>query len=224
MSTRKNFLTASLVTASLAPSALLSVQGEAIAQSGQLPEWHFDQGRFRRAISRAANHRHMFAAGSISGGAIVTAMFNTFYVYERTLKTPDSQVFMTGVLYHGLAVALALNDRAWSELLLPALSSFPPEFRNDVRTLGTAGGNPVLHGGANQSLPGLVSRGSVFFVCRNALAGVAGTVAHVQGRSPADVYAQISGSLVKGTMIVPTGVWAIHALQEARFTYLQTSL
>lgn len=216
MTTRKDFLAASLLTTSL-----LATPEEVAAQTGGA---QFDYARFKRSIARAAKHKHLFAAGSIRGGEIVTSMYNTYYVYERVLRTPDSDVLMAGVFYHGLAVAMALNDNAWNQFVSPALSSLPGEFRNDAHTLPPVSGNPLLRGGANGSLTGLVNRGSVFFVCGNALMGVAGAIAQALGRAPAGVYAQISRSLIKGAQVVPTGVWAIHALQEARFTYLQSSL
>lgn len=216
MTTRKDFLATSLLTASLG--------GDAIAQAGAAPIPQFDDAHFQRILAHPARHKHMFAAGSINGGAIVTAMFNTYYVYEKVLRTRASDVFMAGVLYHGLAVALALNDRAWNDVMSPALSSFPPAFRSDVESLRPTSGNPMLRGGSNAAISGLVSRGAVFFVCRNALTGVAGVAGNAIGRAAADVYTELSRNLIPGATIVPTGVWAIHALQEAHFTYLQTSL
>lgn len=216
MTTRKDFLATSLLAASLT--------GDAIAQAGGAASAQFDDAHFRRIIARSARHKHMFAAGSISGGAIVTAMFNTYYVYERVVRTPASDVFMAGVLYHGLAVALALNDHAWNDVISPAESSFPSVFRSDVQSVRPASGNPLLRGGPNAAISGLVSRGAVFFVCRNALQGVAGVAANAIGRPPADVYTELSRNLITGATLVPTGVWAIHALQEAHFTYLQTAL
>jgi hypothetical protein len=39
-----------------------------------------------------------------------------------------------------------------------------------------------------------------------------------------DVYSDFAHHLVNNAMLVPAGVWAVHAIQEQRFTLLQTSL
>ena len=227
MSTRKDFLIASSVVASVT-SAVLAGSGEVVAQSSGIPDFQFDQGRYNQLISRAAKHRNMFAAESINGGTVLLAINNTLHAYNTNLNTPDSEVLPVAVLYHGAAIALAFNDAAWTQLLLPSLPRISPMLRADIQTLRLSSGNPVLHrnpyGGADQSVEALVSRGTLFFVCNNALVGVSLSLAQALNRSPGDVYAQLSSSLVDGASLVPAGVWAIHALQEARFTYLQTSL
>jgi intracellular sulfur oxidation DsrE/DsrF family protein len=228
MSTRKDFLIASSVVASLTTAAALAGSGEVVAQSSGIPDFQFDQGRFNQLISRAARHRNMFAAAAINGGVVLLAINNTLHAYNANLNTPDSDVLPVAVLYHGAAVTLALNDGAWTNLLLPALPRISPSIRTDVQTLRLSSGNPVLHrnpyGGSDQSVEGLVSRGAVFFVCNNALVGFSISLAQALNRTPGDVYSQLSSSLVNGAYLVPAGVWAVHALQEAHFTYLQTSL
>jgi hypothetical protein len=42
--------------------------------------------------------------------------------------------------------------------------------------------------------------------------------------TPAAAYAKLASNLVPHAMLVPAGVWAVHALQEARFTYEQVTL
>jgi intracellular sulfur oxidation DsrE/DsrF family protein len=38
------------------------------------------------------------------------------------------------------------------------------------------------------------------------------------------VYDRLTKALVPSASVVPAGVWAVHAIQERRFTYLQTTL
>jgi len=89
-------------------------------------------------------------------------------------------------------------------------------------------GNPCLReqGGANDtSIRALVAdAGARFFVCNNAAHGVANAIGSSLGKSPDAVYNDFAQHLVPNAMLVPAGVWAVHAIQEQRFTLLQTSL
>jgi intracellular sulfur oxidation DsrE/DsrF family protein len=198
------------------------------AANDQIPDLQFEPSRFKAIISRSATHRHLFAAGSIDRGFILSEIYNTLYTYDHWLSTPDSHIFAAAVLYHGMAVAMALEDGAWNDLLLPGLQGLPPEGITDIHTMPSGSGNALLQRGPNgttqQSLGGLASRGVTFFVCNSALSGLAMLLARTLNRTPRDVYTKLTGSLVHGASLVPTGVWAIHALQEAHFTYLQASL
>jgi intracellular sulfur oxidation DsrE/DsrF family protein len=233
MSTRREFLGVGtrrkfLVASSLATSAMTAGPLFASAADDQIPDLHFGLSQFKTAISRPASHRHVFAAGSISRGFIFSEIFNTFFTYEHWLGTTDSRILAVAVLYHGMAVALALEDAAWNELIWPNLQGLPSEAAADIRSMPGDSGNALLQRGPNgtaqQSIKALASRGVKFFVCFSALSGLASVLARELNRSPGDVYAQLTGRLISDATIVPTGVWAIQALQEARFTYLQTSL
>jgi hypothetical protein len=165
MTTRKDFLVASSLAA-LLPATSLPV----IAASEQIPAFQFDHARFGQIISRPAAHKHVFAAASVGRGSVLSAMYNTFYTYKNSLNTPLSRVLEIGVLYHGMAVTLALSDQAWSNSILPALPKLAPDLSADVQTLTLAGGNPILHTGPTgvlaQSFEALVSSGAEFFVCK----------------------------------------------------------
>jgi hypothetical protein len=80
-------------------------------------------------------------------------------------------------------------------------------------------------GDGDTSIRSLVAdAGARFFVCNNAALGTASMVAKAL-RKPFDtVYADFGHHLVPNAMLVPAGVWAVHAIQEQRFTLLQTSL
>jgi hypothetical protein len=54
--------------------------------------------------------------------------------------------------------------------------------------------------------------------------GLAGSLAHDKGVSPAETYARLVEGLIPSATIVPAGVWAVLAIQERRYTYIQTTL
>jgi len=231
--TRKDFLLAS----SLTPAAALIGSTIALADNrstlvadanDQMLSFSFDEARFRGIASRPAAHHHALAAGSIGGGAILTAIHNTFYTYTNFLRVSPEKISAVGVLYHGAAALLAVNDNAWNNLVLPALGRLPSAVHADIQTARPSRGNPVLHTGPNgvadQSLEILTAHGVAFLVCNSALVGMASMLGAALGRAATDVHRELVASLVRGSMLVPTGVWAIQALQEARYTYLQASL
>lgn len=61
-------------------------------------------------------------------------------------------------------------------------------------------------------------------MCNHATEGVASGVARKLGKNPADVYKTMSTHLVPNAMLVPAGVWAVHAVQERHYTFLPASL
>lgn len=72
----------------------------------------------------------------------------------------------------------------------------------------------------------LMQRGASFFVCNKALTGLAVSIANLpsaQG-SADELLSALQGHVLAGITIVPAGVAALNALQEAKFTYVQVSL
>lgn len=201
--------------------------------SAELPAFHFDDARFASILARPARHRQCCASTKIAGGAVLHAMLASLYAYQFDLGEGPGTMHTVAVLYHGSAIALGLDDRIWNELLIPALPHLGSDMRSDI-THGEAPlaghGNPFLHRNKadaledDASIEALVSRGSHFFVCNNALEGVSWEIARALGQPGAVVYQRLVGGLVFGAMAVPAGVMAINACQEAHFTYLQTTL
>lgn len=96
--------------------------------------------------------------------------------------------------------------------------------------LKAGSGNPYLHTARSRSpeydasIEALVLRRASFFICNNAVLGMANDIATALGKHPADVYKQLVASTVPGSLLVPAGVMAINACQEAHFTYIQATL
>jgi hypothetical protein len=222
MSTRKDFLTASSLL------ALTSVSGQAEAASEQVPTFSFNEKVFSKRVSSQARHRNCFAIASIKGGEGLYAINNTYFTYTGSLGISPSNIFLIGVLYRITAVTLALNDSVWNEFLIPSLTSLPAVVRSDLDTVSIRSGNPCLHAKPNRpgndaSIESLSSRNSLFLVCNNAIGALALLIAPIIGRPVSDVYGRLVKGVVPGASLVPAGVWALHALQEKQFTYLQAT-
>lgn len=229
MSTRKEFLLTTSLAAAAAP-ALGAMPSVAVAAAGAPsgeapPPFVFDRAAFEAITLRPVKHRHSFAAIEIGDGLIFEAMTNVLDAYETSLGEKPPSVTSAAVLYHGLAITMGFNDAVWNDLFIPAAAK-DPRFKGKVPQPGS--GNPFLHAqpgkARDTSIETLTKRGAAYFVCNNATVGNASLIAAALGRSAHDVYAEMAANLVPQAMLVPAGVWAIHALQEAHFTYEQISL
>jgi intracellular sulfur oxidation DsrE/DsrF family protein len=74
------------------------------------------------------------------------------------------------------------------------------------------------------SVESLVKGGTIFFACNNATQGFAHLLASIAKSPPRAMYDRLVAGLVPGASLVPAGVWAVHALQDRHYTYLQTTL
>jgi hypothetical protein len=79
--------------------------------------------------------------------------------------------------------------------------------------------------GKESSIPTLIQEsGMRLFLCNEFTRGYSSGVAHSFNMQPIDVYNEIVAHLVPNAMLTPTGVWAIHAVQEHKFTLLPVTV
>ena len=221
MSTRKDFLAVGALAA-LAPTTAKAIP----VADNKLPPFAFDRAAFDAIVKREAKHRHSFSATKLAKATVLDAIENTLEAYDGPLHEPISTVSTAAILYHGASIVLALNDDAWNHLIVPAVPQASESLKTDLSTVTAGKGNPYLHPSPDTevSVEALVAKGTTFFVCNNAFSGFAQLIAKATKRPAPDVYADMRSKLVKGAMLVPAGVWAVAALQEAGYTYLQTTL
>ena len=227
MTTRKDFLAAGAVAAAIPATALADGPP---AKHPKAPKLDFDLESFNALLDGAQSHKTLFTAVQIEGGEVLLAMRNTLNGY-RDVGVDWSDVLPVAVLYHGLSIFLAFDDLVWNRYVYP----FSGKLKHgngaaqiaSVREFG-ATGNPCLReqgGEGDISIRSLVAdAGARFFVCNNAALGTASMVSKALGKPFETVYGDFAHHLVPNAMLVPAGVWAVHAIQEQRFTLLQTSL
>ena len=227
MTTRKDFLVAGTLAAAIPGTALAEAPAAAHPKT---PKFDFDLEAFNALLDGAQAHKNLFTAVQIEGGEVLLAMRNTLNAY-RDVGVNWSDVFPVAVLYHGFSIFLAFDDLVWNRYVIP----FSGKLKHgngaaqiaSVREFGPTG-NPCLReqgGDGDISIRSLIAdAGARFFVCNNAALGTASMVAKALGKPFDTVYADFAHHLVPNALMVPAGVWAIHAIQEQRFTLLQTSL
>lgn len=227
MTTRKDFLIASAAAAALAPAAA-SAAAATPAMSGEIPAFVFDKAAFDAIATRDVKHRFSFASEKLQDGQICSTMTNVLDACDGALGEKPVSATSAAVLYHGTSLALGFNDVVWNEMFAKALPKLAPGIRADLGDLKAGDGNQWLHkpksGDYDASIDTLGKRGAVFFLCNNATTGFAHSLATALNITPAAAYAKLTSNLVPHAMLVPAGVWAIHALQEAHFTYQQVTL
>lgn len=231
MSTRRDFLAVSSLFA-LAPE--IAGAAPPSRPHAKEPSFHFDQSRFADILAKPAKHKQCFGATEIAGGGVLFGMNNSMSAYEDYLNEGPGSMQTVAVLYHGPAIALAMSDSVWNDLLTPLLrnrtflKNASIEEHVDYAQLTLGKGNPFLRSSSSDpddvSVERLVSKGSSFFVCHNAIAGFSGILAGVLKQPRQKVHAAIMSGIVPGALAVPAGVMAINACQEAKFTYIQSSL
>jgi hypothetical protein len=242
MSTRKHFLASGAALAALVPAAVASAAPaaspaptpSATPASPIIPKLAFALPAFDDALATRATHRHLFTSVKIDGGEVFGAMRGTLDAYND-MGIAESDVHPVAVLYHGIAIALGFDDVVWNRFFLPVLALPDQDGKMAAQKKDFDSvidpkkkGNPCLHatgGDFDTSIESLIaSAGAHFFLCNNATRGYATMIGHKLNLPPADVYAFMAAHLVPNAMLVPAGVWGVHAVQERHYTLLPTSL
>lgn len=229
MPSRKAFLAVGTIAAvgtSLLPESVLA---DATAATTSTPDsfgYAFDLRAFFATANRPTKHRHLFASTQIDSGEVLYAMLNTKRAYAQMGVKP-TDVHLAAVLYHGLSIAMAMNDETWNKLIIPGLTPRPKWLKKNFPDVILGAGNPYFLSALETDDAGvapLSAIGTSFFICNNALRAMARTLASKLGLTHVQTYRGLTAGLPVSATVVPAGVWAIHALQEQRFTLLQTSL
>ncbi|MGH7728663.1 MAG: hypothetical protein ACREM2_07730 [Vulcanimicrobiaceae bacterium] len=222
MSTRTSFLvSAPLAAGALALGARAApavARASPVAAASTVPPLAFDRAAFEAILSRPYRHKQVFATTSLHEGLVLHYMRNSLTAYAVGFGEGPGTMHVAAVTY-GPALALALDDGAWADLSLARyLETFGEKFGPEL----VPGKNPFA-----DQVAALVADGASFFVCNNALHGVANSLALLPfagGRDTEAVYARMARATLPGATIVPAGVAALNAAQEAHFTFVQATV
>jgi intracellular sulfur oxidation DsrE/DsrF family protein len=210
-SSRKAFLGAA--AASIATSGALAPAQPVRAASAGSP---ISYDALLAIARKPARHRQLFAATRPNGNACVY-MRNSLNGYERGWGEPAGSLHAVAV-FNGMGVVQGLDDDAWRRYRIADV----------LATMGAplvAGlavdRNPWLRpapGVEDRSIEALQRRGCDFLVCDTALGTASMMFARAGHGDDATIHAALRRVLIPGAHLVPSGVSAINALQEERFT------
>lgn len=188
--------------------------------------YRFDASAFAAVLERPVPHRQVVAATTFGEGTAALAfMRNTINAYVDPIyfNAGPKSVHAAAVFYHGASVLLAVDDAMWAKYPLSDLTVAPG-------TTPKPDAKPVRANEHAADLNGLVaSDGASFFVCNNALSGFAGLLATkvapagttATREQVVAIHDELAAHFLPGVMLVPAGVAALNAAQEARFTFLR---
>jgi len=219
MISRKVFIAASSATA----VTITGSGASALPDTSTPLPLAFDAARFDRTLNTPAKHKMCFGSTYSGGGEVFALMSNLLDAYEKLLGEGRGSVHAIAVLYHGASFVMCLDDTFWTEVLAPYVHKGGAD---RARLWGDVSHNPYLHDPdrGTRTVEALASRGSTFFLCYNAIVDSVSDFAAALGESKATIYRKLLAAVVPSAMIVPAGVMAINAAQEARYSYLQATL
>jgi intracellular sulfur oxidation DsrE/DsrF family protein len=210
MATRFNFLL------SLATPGLLTVD----SPTPEVSLTAFDLDAFYSTLARPAQHKQCFTSRDAQNGAVLVNMRTFLNSYSRDLKQPLQSLHAVAVLYSGFLVFMGFNDTIWNDLIIPWVNLHAT---SPASKLLPGAGNiyyrPSVAVTADNCIETLVTDGCSFFLCNHSMTGLAQRLAQDLQLEPDEVKARFIQHLVPGAMVVPSGIMAINACQEARFTY-----
>lgn len=183
----------------------------------------FDRAAFEAVLDRPFRHKQVFATTQLAGGVVLHYMENSLKAYAEGFGEGPGTLHAAAVMY-GTSLVLAFDDAMWAKYDLgPAVNAIPG-YKSDPQL--NAPRNPFA-----ARVAALAKSGASFFVCNNALNGTIGMLAEraakIKGHAPlehAAVHDDLAAHLLEGAMIVPAGVAALNAAQEAKFTLVQASI
>ncbi len=235
---RRTFVAGTLVAAGCATSSAAGVAAappstSAAPAPGALPEdfydpvpFGFDAKAFGAVLDQPFPHRQVVAATTyVEGTAALAFMENTIkaYIDPMYFHAGPKSVHAAAVFYHGASVLLALDDAMWAKYPLAESTAMPGAPAKSDAVPARSNG----HAAKMKQL--LETYGASYFVCNNALSGLAGEIAAKVAPAGSTatraqvvaIHDEFVAHFLPGVLLVPAGVAAINAAQEARFTFLR---
>ncbi|HYZ17289.1 MAG TPA: hypothetical protein VE591_12850 [Candidatus Acidoferrum sp.] len=218
---RHSFLAAGV--SGVAAATVLSRSDISAAAAPTHGSLRFDPSSFYAVLQRPYRHKQVFASTKLENGLVLHYMENSLKAYADGFAEGPGTLHVAAVLY-GPALVLALSDAMWQKYgIADAVNN---AFGETLDTNETRDHNPFA-----ASVAVLVKHGASVFVCNNALGG---DIARVLARrannvsQPTDaqrlaVHDDLARNVLPGAMIVPAGVAALNACQEAKFTLVQAT-
>ena len=213
MARRSEFIaTATLAAVVTGAAAPATAAGETATGTNG---YAFDRAAFERRLARPVPHRQVFGAVKHAQGIVLHYMRNALDAYREGFGEGPGTLHVAAVLY-GPALAAVCPDALWTTYgLTSVLKSFGETFQ-----AGATGTNPHA-----TDVASLVADGASFFVCNNALHEFTQSLAdgpQAGGAGAAEIYAAFYKAVRArpSVIVVPAGVAALNAAQEAHFTYV----
>jgi intracellular sulfur oxidation DsrE/DsrF family protein len=228
----------SFVASVVAASALAGSGGAAIAQSGPdataspraagTVPFTFDRLAFQSVLDRPYPHRQIAAPASFSAATIAMSHFRNAlaaYADPNGFAAGPNALHCAVALYGGRSINLVLDDAMYAKYPLGLMND---EEMRPTDTTYRSMWRAMRANSMTSYLRPLIDQGMSFFVCNNALSSFAFDLARRVAPSPdavtreqvVAIHDELADHFMPGSLLVPAGVAALNAAQEARFTFL----
>ena len=177
---------------------------------------------------KLGRYKTAYDSPEIQEGAVLSYAASALSGYKQALHTGDREFTPVLVLRH-LAAVMALDDAMWDRLALgesrklkdPATGE-PNTKRNPFLTFNIADKNSYT--GAEATLTRLIEQGAILLVCNRALGAVGRAL---RSKDPASfptqdaAMAEMRKHVIPGAYLMPNGIFAVSAAQDAGCHYMR---
>ena len=183
--------------------------------------WRGKLGRYKTA----------YDSPEIGDGAVLSYASSALSGYKQALRTAEREFTPVLVLRH-LAAVMALDDAMWDRLALGEARKLkdpttgePNAKRNPFLTYTS--GDKFAYTSADSTLMTLVEQGAVLLVCNRALGGAGRSL---RAKEPTNfptqeaAMAEIHRHVIAGAYLMPNGIFAVSAAQDAGCHYMRVSV
>jgi len=194
--------------------------------AGAAVPFHFDRDAFAAILGKPYPHRQLITATSYAEGSNVPHyLANSLRAYAdpNGFAAGPNGLHCVAVLY-GTSIAMVLDDAAWQKYPIGIATSTDKTKMLTAASPDLPRKNPLL----DEVNELVATHGVSFFVCNNAFSGLSAAIAKAaDGVDPTRerviaVHDDLLAHFVPGAALVPAGVAAINAVQEAHFTFLHS--
>ena len=186
--------------------------------SAALPSWDMSWA------AKLRKYRTAYDSPEIYSGVALAYANSATQGYKDAFGSSDD--FTAVLILRHAASVMTLNDAMWDRMELGKSRSVKdpstgePARRNPF--LSYTKGDKFSMVSDASSLSALMSQGAVVMACNYALRGVSSQLRQKEpGLSPEQALAEVHRSVIKGVYIMPNGVFAVAAAQDAGCNYMR---
>ena len=217
---RRTFLGAAALASTALAAATLS--DTPAAHAAAMGDWDLS---WATRVARA-KHRVIFDSTEIESG---TALMNALLClrdYGSVYKATDGDMGVVIVVRH-IALPMVFNDEMWARMKLGALTKIkdPITGEDAVRNpfAHVKPGDKTLLYDTGAALDTLIGRGVTVLCCNMALLHYADMLAKAETISADEAHKQLAATLIPGTIMMPSGIFAATRAQEAGCHYIRST-
>lgn len=166
-----------------------------------------------------ARHKQVFDVGPINVPVSPLRIVSNYYAgFDQVLglRAPDVQAVI-GIA--GSGYPINATDAAWARFRLGERYELRDPDTGQFATRNIYLERPAGHPEQDHTVRSLQRRGAIFWMCNNALTGLAQRFATEDRRPVAEVRAELVAELLPGVIIVPAHTMLLGLVQERGCTY-----